>query len=277
MRNILGFGAVLSVDAERSSIDKNVAQRLYVIVFAATFYLLLPTSPTFAQGAPVANPLIVLPPAAAPYYVLPPPVPYPAAPLARLETGSYAPLVLEATPPTRTFGGVTLGIGFGLSFDVQGQKRVVSVSAPNNIVRVDDTSSNVIASVVVESHYFFVPHTDLNLGTAVVPAYTWGHGPFVAIDAGTSTSNNSLIYGFSIGWMIGFRQPHYSVIDTRTGTKGAIYDSSSWNIGLGFRVDPQSKVLGDGLVANMPLPPGDTVRTKTVPRYGVMLLSSYGF
>jgi hypothetical protein len=57
MRNVLGFGAVLSVDAERSSIDKNVAQRLYVIVFAATFYLLLSTSPpAFAQGAPVANP-----------------------------------------------------------------------------------------------------------------------------------------------------------------------------------------------------------------------------
>jgi hypothetical protein len=172
---------------------------------------------------------------------------------------------------------VTLGIGFGLTFDVQGQRRVVSVSAPNNIVRVDDSSSNVIASVVVESHYFFVPQHDLYLGTAVVPQQTWGHGPFVAIDAGTNTSNNSVIYGFSIGWMIGFRQPHYGLIDTSSGGKVATYDNNSWNIGLGFRVDPQSKVLGDGLVANMPLPPGDTVRTKTEARYGVMLLVSYGF
>jgi hypothetical protein len=35
--------------------------------------------------------------------------------------------------------------------------------------------------------------------------------------------------------------------------------------------------LGDGLVANQPIPPGDQIRFKTEPRYGIMLLSSFSF
>jgi hypothetical protein len=260
LRSVRYFHDMVSID--RNSCEKwNVTlDGSYLPVFGACF--LLAATPSFAGDAP--------------YYVLPAPATYPAAPPGQVQAYN-APLMVEATPPTRTFGGVTLGIGFGLSFDVQGQRRVLTVSAPNNIVRVDDSSSNVIASIVAESHYFFVPQTDLHLGAAAVPANTWGHGPFVAIDTGTSAGNNSLIYGFSIGWMIGFRQPHYTVPTSNPSVKLATYDNNSWNIGLGFRVDPQSKVLGDGLVANMPLPPGDVVRTKTAPRYGVMLLVSYGF
>jgi hypothetical protein len=52
---------------------------------------------------------------------------------------------------------------------------------------------------------------------------------------------------------------------------------STWNIGIGLRVDPQAKVLGDGITLNQPLPVGDTLRIKTEPRLGVMLLSSVTF
>jgi hypothetical protein len=67
--------------------------------------------------------------------------------------------------------------------------------------------------------------------------------------------------------MIGFRHPNAS---TSSAT-------SSWNFGIGLRVDPKAQVLGDGLVANQPLPAMDSIRYKTEPRPGIMLLSSFSF
>jgi hypothetical protein len=173
------------------------------------------------------------------------------------------------TTGTRTFGGLTLGVGIGATFDTQGQRRVISATPVNNIVRVTQTD-NATVSLVGESHYFFVP----NIPLFSVPAGDWGHGPFVAIDAGTN-NNGNLISGYSIGWMIGFRQPSWTW--TPSGW-AANYSTSSWNFGVGFRVDPNAQVLGDGVVANQLLPPGETtVRLKTEARYGVMLLSSFSF
>jgi hypothetical protein len=139
---------------------------------------------------------------------------------------------------------------------------VRSATTVNNIVRVTE-SNNVTVSFVGESHYFFVPNAPfLNVGPG-----EWGHGPFVAIDM-AANNNGEIISGYSIGWMIGFKQPP------------VLSSTSSWNFGVGFRVDPKAQVLGDGIVANMPLPAGEpttTVRLKTEARYGVMLLSSFSF
>ena len=176
-----------------------------------------------------------------------------------------------AAPATKIFGGLSFGVGVGATFDVQGQQRVVSATAVNNIVRVSQTN-NVTVSLVGESHYFFVP----NIPFFGVPASTWGTGPFVAIDAGTNNTSN-VVTGFSLGWMIGFRQPKWQ--HTPSGYTPIYGDStSSWNFGVGFRVDPTAQVLGDGVVANRPLPPGETtVRLKTEARYGIMLLTSFTF
>jgi hypothetical protein len=53
--------------------------------------------------------------------------------------------------------------------------------------------------------------------------------------------------------------------------------TAGWNVGLGLRVTPNGKVLGDGLVANQFLPAGDSIRYKTEPRYGLMLMSTFSF
>jgi hypothetical protein len=54
--------------------------------------------------------------------------------------------------------------------------------------------------------------------------------------------------------------------------------NTSWNFGVGLRVDPKAQVLADGFIANQPPPAGETaVRFKTEPRYGIMLLSSFSF
>jgi len=216
---------------------------------------LIPTYPTVvapvAPVTPVAAPRVAL--AAAP----------PAAPPDVSVTTAQAPKPLD---------GLGFGAGLALSF---GQSRVNSAVAvgPNNIVRVTD-NSNALAGIVFESHYFFVPPATQLLGSAL--PITWGHGPFIAVDVSTSTTTSSAIFtGISVGWMVGFRKL------TPPANGGSVYvaDNNSWNFGVGLRVDPKATVLGDGIVANMPLPAGETspVRLKSVPRYGVMLLTSYGF
>jgi hypothetical protein len=100
----------------------------------------------------------------------------------------------------------------------------------------------------------------------------WAHGPFVAIEVGGGTSAtpsaSSPITGYAMGWMIGFRHPNAATSSS----------TSSWNFGIGLRVDPKAQVLGDGIGANQPLPVGETaIRYKTEPRPGVMLLSSFSF
>src|SRR5262249_17963826 len=118
------------------------------------------------------------------------------------------------------------------------------------------------------------------LGSAL--PITWGHGPFIAVDASTSTStttSSTIFAGISVGWMVGFRRlsPLPPSTPLPPGTQQA--DNHSWNFGLGFHINPKGTVLGDGIVANMPLPAGETnpIRLKSEPRYGVILLTSFGF
>jgi hypothetical protein len=178
-----------------------------------------------------------------------------------------------------------LGFGAGVAVTF-GQPRVTSAVAvgPSNIVRVTD-SSNVMAGLVFESHYFFVPQVDFGWG--LVTKGNWGTGPFVAVDASTS-DGSTVIAGVSMGWMVGFRRTKLTPVARLDGNgkmellgQTSVPDTTipSWNFGVGFRVDPRATVLGDGIVANAPLPPGETnpVRLNKVPRYGVMLLTSFTF
>ncbi len=211
-------------------------------------------------------------------------------------SGCAAAEALNAAPPptdpnapvTEKFGGLTLGVGLGLNFNAQRGKAVSSASVVNGIVRVsgvDDTT----ASILLESHYFFVP----NRGFFGVPPGAWGHGPFVGIIANVTGTNNSststnatstataasgIISGYALGWMIGFRQPTWTQNTDKTAWVPSYNGSSSWNFGVGFSVNPNAQTLGDGLVANAPLPAGETaIRFKSQPLYGVILVSSFSF
>lgn len=184
---------------------------------------------------------------------------------------------------TTTWGGLGWGIGLAADFDLRGSRVGSDVTVVNNIVRVNDSSSNVGIGFVLEAHYFLreffwgsrgrepscgTPKTDPRCLEVA-----WG--PFVAIEVGggkvaTTPKADAPITGYALGWMVGFRHPNLP----------SFHPNSSWNFGVGLRVDPQAKVLGDGIVANQPLPagePSNPVRTKTVPHYGLMLLSSFSF
>lgn len=177
------------------------------------------------------------------------------------------------------FGGFGWGVGIATNFDVGG-KRVNTASVVNNIVRVDDTSSNASVSFVLEAHYFLRDYLfglggnrdDCTIRGNVLNCTELAHGPFVAIEVGggsSASASTGPITGYAMGWMVGMRHPSL-VPDVATA-------KASWNVGVGLRISPAGKVLGDGLVANQPLPVGDSLRFKTEPRLGVMLMSTFSF
>lgn len=139
--------------------------------------------------------------------------------------------------------------------DMGSHKRIETASVVNNIVRVEK-DNNDIPRLLLESHYFFEPTSSFRN----VRKEDWGHGPFIAIQPG----KNDLIDAIGLGYMLGFKNK-----DTNT---------SSWNIGLGVVVDPNVKVLGDGIEENKPLPAGETqVRFKETSQWGVLFLTSFTF
>jgi hypothetical protein len=151
-------------------------------------------------------------------------------------------------------------------------------------VRVDNTTSNASVGFVLEAHYFLrdliLPiRPGVNCGVLSYCRTELGFGPFVAIeigngvDAPTSTSKGP-VTGYALGLMVGL---HHVKLDEHNNVVNP--DQKSWNFGIGLKVDPDTVVLGDGVVANQPLPPGEStsVRLKHEPRLGVMLLSSFSF
>src|SRR6516162_7931612 len=181
----------------------------------------------------------------------------------------------DAVYGTTPWGGLNWGIGISLSADIGRQSHVVTATNVGGIVRVQETQ-DVIVGFVLEAHYFFVE--PYNWPRNRYWSTRWGTGPFVAIEAGGTSSGagQGPISAYALGWMIGWKEPSGFQPDGQPIYKG----NASWNIGLGLRVDPRAKVLGDSIVANQPVPVTETgteIRLKTSPRYGIMVLSSFSF
>jgi hypothetical protein len=188
----------------------------------------------------------------------------------------FAHVAIAADKPAdpKTWAGIGWGLGVAADFDLGG-KRVADAQIINGLVRIKDSSSNVGVSFVLETHYFFKEWLP-NVGTCLgFNCNDVAIGPFIAVEIGggtSATTNAGPITGYALGGMVGFHHPDF---DPNTHKDKS---TSSWNFGVGLRVDPQAKVLGDGFVANQPPPAGETaIRTKTEPRYGLMLLSSFSF
>jgi hypothetical protein len=205
-------------------------------------------------------------------------------------------------PPT--WGGLGFGIGIATDFNLSGGTRLsandtaIAVVPANagGIVRVNE-AKNVGVGVVLEAHYFLrdyllpfggfkdnncpkpvrdpqgnvvAAHNNNNNNT-YLNCTELGHGPFVAIELGGTDSTKGPISAYALGWMVGMRHPNSS---------SSVSSNLSWNFGVGFRIEPGARFLGDGIVANQPLPAGESVspvRIKRDTAYGVMFLSSFGF
>jgi len=177
----------------------------------------------------------------------------------------------------KTWAGIGWGLGIAADFDLGG-KRVVDAEVVNGLVRVKDSSSNVGVGFVLETHYFPKAKqwgTCAIAGILSLNCNDVAFGPFVAIEIGggtSATTDAGPITGYALGGMIGLHHPDFDPNTLKDKS------TSSWNFGVGLRVDPQAKVLGDGFVANQTPPAGETaIRLKKEPRYGLMLLSSFSF
>lgn len=164
------------------------------------------------------------------------------------------------------FGGIDFGVGIAFSADTGTNDRVREAELVNGIVRVTH-SDNVRARLILESHYFFTPMAED--GVRRLPIFglentelkkTWGWGPFLAVQP----SSEQVIDAIGGGVMVGLRK--------------AGEGNDSFNIGLGLLVDLDTRILGDGILADQPLPAGETqIRFKRRDQTGVLLLSSFSF
>ncbi len=165
------------------------------------------------------------------------------------------------------FAGFNFGVALGVIIKAGKRDLVQEASLDaNGIVRID-RDNNTTANLILESHYFFTP--DLNfLGMKSVGPRDWGVGPFIAVQPGTE----NIIQSVGAGLMFGFKRSQIIAPDLARDR------GDSFNIGLGVMVNPNAKVLGDGITKNQPLPAGETsVRLRTTTEMGWLVTFSYSF
>lgn len=150
------------------------------------------------------------------------------------------------------FMGVNWGMGFGATIDLEGGTRIEAAEAVNGLVRITK-ETNQVPRIFLELHNF-VRSWDFDKGRKV------GLGPFVAIQS----SKDEILDSIALGVMVGAQR--------KAGS------STSFNVGVGILIDRAVTVLGDGMVANMPLPMGEEeIRLKEESRYAVAVITSFSF
>ena len=161
----------------------------------------------------------------------------------------------EEESATNEFMGVKWGMGLAGVFDLDGGTRVEGASIVNGMVRIDE-ERDFQGRILLELHDFgWLPWREDPEARPL-----WGSGPWVGIQSST----DQVIESFALGWMMGKRK-------SPTAT-------NSFNIGLGYVVDPKAKVLGGGFEADRAAPEGETeVRFKTESRAGLAVVFSTSF
>jgi len=162
-------------------------------------------------------------------------------------------IVAQQEQAEKKFLGIDWSLGIFASFDFGSDMRVDDAEVINGVVRVTDESS-VSLGLALDAHYFWPVHKNTD-GKAMV-----GSGPFLAIQ----TSGEDVIDSWALGAMVGLRRDPNSAI--------------SFNLGLGLRVEPGVKTLGDGIEENKPLPEGETeIRFKETDMTGIVVMFSASF
>lgn len=151
------------------------------------------------------------------------------------------------------FGRLGFGVALSLTHDLGSHSRVEEAQLANGIVRLKD-EGNDLARVMLETHYFF--------DAGSLWRKKFGLGPFVAVQPGSE----DIIDAVGFGGMIGFKRD------------SELLGQSSFNLGIGGVVDPDSTVLADGIRENQPLPAGETeIRFKEKSQWGLLFLTSYSW
>jgi len=151
------------------------------------------------------------------------------------------------------------------------------------VVRVDE-KSKARAGGVFEAHYFF---GDVRKGAVdkVKKAKTQGltnetvttgtvksdlaHGPSFVVELG-----ESVIRSIGLGYVLSWRDLKF---DTKDGSTTISTVGNAFNLGIVVLMEPDVKVLAEGIRKNAPLPAGDSIRFKREASFGGGILFSYSF
>jgi hypothetical protein len=157
----------------------------------------------------------------------------------------------QQKPPGKDFLGWNFGAAISLTYDIGKNPRVIEAEVDgNNIIRLKKTA-NAKPRVLLESHYFFGAQSSGKNNNFMF-------GPFLAFQPG----KDEVVEAIGGGIMIGLQPAGKTDIPT-------------FNIGIGFIVDPNEQVLGAGLTRNAPLPKNDTLRFRTKDQIGALLTFSF--
>ncbi len=149
--------------------------------------------------------------------------------------------------PNFIFKNLGIGGAIGWTHNL-GDRRVETVNVVNNIVRVQDDRNDLIR---------FMP--EVHLWATKFRDDTIGLGPFFALAPGPK-----FVDAVALGVMLGYRAKNT--------------DQYSFNLGVGATLDLDTKVLGDGITRNQPLPAGETsARTKQTTVAGLLVMFSIGW
>lgn len=171
------------------------------------------------------------------------------APQSKIEKNAVEELEFEKEEEmlSKYFGA---GIMANIDFGGGSKMRIKNAKVVAGKVRIEEESKAQVG-FFLEAHKFIKGTPDGKSKTV--------NGPFVGLVMAGDAGIDSAI----LGWVWGFRQPK---------------TSQTLNLGLGLAISPRAQILGDGLMANSPLPVGETeIRFKKTTKYGLAFSVSFGF
>lgn len=143
--------------------------------------------------------------------------------------------------------GTGYGVGVSYTHDLGREERIKEAVLASDKVRVTHRQDGIIRPML-ETHGWWKKPT----------ANNGGWGVFAALQLGGEESISALGGGLMWG------------LKRKAGQSG-------FNVGLGLVADPDTQVLGDGIVANEVLPNGETeIRFKKETQYGLVLMFTIG-
>lgn len=141
------------------------------------------------------------------------------------------------------------GIGLSVSAKLGRERSIEEAQLVNGIVRVT-SERQVTPRLMLERHWYF----DNDFSNK-----HFRQGLFVGLSL---LGERKIMDSVSVGWLVAFK-PNQG-------------DKATHNLGLGLAVEPYSRVLGDGIQKNQPLPVGESsIRYKETNRTAIVLFYTY--
>jgi hypothetical protein len=186
-----------------------------------------------------------------------------------------------------------VGFGAGVAVIFMSKQGIENASVDGNgIIRVEELSQ-ARAGAILEYHFYWADRrkprltaeevrtgkvkaegepkglTNQTIEVGSPPRWDLVHGPAFAVEFG-----DNVIRSAGIGYQWSWRDYSFA---TENGKRVLKTEGSPFNLGLFVLVEPDVKVLGDGLEANQPLPAGDALRFEKEAHIGGALVLSYSF